>query len=126
MFIVVANNIANATAICDYIAGWSEPGPGGASIYHKGELELFANYRENGPIDRVHTLLVHSQLEGEAALSKAIKAQAARLRAADDKRDDRDVVRGALNSVSRPDGRCGAPTTTTTTRKAGSQQNTPK
>ena len=53
--------------------------------------------------NRDHTLLVHSkQFEGEAALSKPIKAQVARLRAADDKRDDRDVLRGALNSVGRP------------------------
>ena len=104
VFIVVANNIANATAICDYIAGWSEPGPGESTVYHKGELALFANYQDNGPTDRVHTLLVHSQLEGEGNLSKAIKAQAARLRAADDKSDDRDVVRGALNSVGRPGG----------------------
>ena len=104
VFIVVANNIANATAICDYIAGWSELGPNGAPVPHKGELELFANYRGNGPTDRVHTLLVHSQLEGDGILSKPIKAQAARLRAADDKRDDRDVIRGALNSVGRPGG----------------------
>ena len=34
-------------------------------VYHKGELELFANYQENGPTDRVRALLVHSQLEGE-------------------------------------------------------------
>lgn len=104
VFIVVANNIANATAICDYIAGWSEPGPGESTVYHRGELTLFANYQDNGPADRVHTLLVHSQLEGEGALSKAIKAQAARLRSADDKRDDRDIVRGALNSVGKPGG----------------------
>ena len=104
VFIVVAKNIANATAICDYIAGWSEPGPDGAPYYHRGELDLFANYGDNGPTERVHTLLVHSQLEGEANLSKPIKAQAARLRATDDKRDDRDVIRGALNSVGRPGG----------------------
>ena len=81
-----------------------EPGPDGAPRYHKGELELFANYKENGPTDRVRALLVHSQLEGEGNLSKPIKAQAARLRAADDKGDDRDVIRGALNSVGRPGG----------------------
>ena len=104
VFIVVANNIANATAISDYIAGWSEPGPDGAPQHHRGELSLFANYGDDGPMDRLHTLLVHSQLEGEANLSKPIKAQAARLRAADDKRDDRDVIRGALNSVGRPGG----------------------
>ena len=104
VFIVVANNIANATAICDYIAGWSELDPDGAPRYHKGELELFANYQDDGPTDRVHTLLVHSQLEGEGNLSKAIKAQAARLRTADDKSDDRSVVRGALNSVGKTGG----------------------
>ena len=103
VFIVVANNIANATAICDYMAGWSEPGPDGVPVYRDGALELFANYQHNRPTNRVHTLLVHSkQFEGEAGLTKPIKAQVARLRAADDKRDDRDVLRGALNSVGRP------------------------
>ena len=104
VFIVVANNIANATAICDHIAGWSEPGPGGSAVYHRGELALFANYHDDGPTDRVHTLLVHSQLESEGALSKPIRAQAARLRTPGDKAEDRDVVRGALNSVGRTGG----------------------
>ncbi len=104
VFIVVANNIANATAICDHIAGWSEPGPGESTVYHRGELALFANYGDNGPTERVHTLLVHSQLESEGALSKPIRAQAARLRTPGDNADDRDVVRGALNSVGRAGG----------------------
>ncbi len=104
VFIVVANNIANATAVADHIAGWAEQRSDGSTEYHEGACPLFANYRTDGPTERVHTLLVHSQLEGEANLSTAIKAQADRLRLPGDDRDDRDIVRGALNSVGKPGG----------------------
>ncbi len=104
VMIVVANSISNASAICDYIAGWSESGPAEPTIYHSGSLDLFANYSENGPTSHVHTLLVHSALEGEASLNQAIKTQAARLQALSDKRDEREVIRGALNSVGKPGG----------------------
>ena len=104
VFIVVANNIANATAIADHVAGWAEKAPDGATVYHDGTCALFANYRSDGPTERVHTLLVHSQLEGEANLSAPIKAQAERLRLPGDDRDARDIVRGALNSVGKPGG----------------------
>lgn len=104
VFIVVANNIANATAIADHIAGWADERSDGSTEHHEGTCALFANYRADGPTERVHTLLVHSQLEGEANLSAPIKAQAARLRQPGDDRDDRDVIRGALNSVGRPGG----------------------
>ncbi len=104
VFIVVANNIANATAIADHISGWSEDRSDGSVVYHEGACPLFTNYRSDGPTERVHTLLVHSQLEGEANLSRAIKSQADRLRLPDDSRDDRDIVRGALNSVGKPGG----------------------
>ncbi len=104
VFIVVANNIANATAIADHIAGWAENRSDGAPEYHAGACPLFANYRDDGPAERIHTLLVHSQLEGEAGLSAPIKAQAERLRLPGDDRDARDVVRGALNSVGRSGG----------------------
>ncbi len=114
VLIVVANSISNASAICDFIAGWSEPGPAGSTAYHTGELKLFANYSDSGPTDRVHTLLVHSALEGgdnstnkknnKTSFDKAIKSQAARLRKSSDERDDRDVIRAALNSVGKPGG----------------------
>lgn len=104
VFIVVANNIANASAVADHIAGWSEKRPDGSLEHHEGACDLFANYRADGPTERVHTLLVHSQLEGEASLSGAVKAQAGRLKLPGDDRDDRDIVRGALNSVGRPGG----------------------
>ena len=102
VFIVVANEIATAAAIADYIAGWSEtPSDDTGTIYHEAACPLFANYTTAGPTDRVRTLLVHSQIEGDSNLSKPIKAQAKRLRAPGDARDDRDVIRGALNSVGR-------------------------
>ncbi len=104
VFIVVANNIANATAVADHIAGWAEKRSDGSTEYHEGACPLFANYRTDGPTDRVHTLLVHSQLEGEANLSTAIKAQADRLRLPGDDRDARGIVRSTLNSVGKPGG----------------------
>ena len=104
VFIVVANNIANATAVADHIAGWAEKRSDGSTVYHEGVCPLFANYRADGPTERVHTLLVHSQLEGEANLSAPIKAQADRLKLPGDDRDARDIVRGALNSVGKPGG----------------------
>ena len=104
VFIVVANNIANATAIAEHIAGWAEKRSDGSTVHHEGACPLFANHRADGPTERVHTLLVHSQLEGDASLSAPIKAQADRLRLPGDDRDDRDIVRGALNSVGKPGG----------------------
>ena len=104
VFIVVANNIANATAIADHIAGWAEKRSDGSTVCHEGACPLFLNYRADGPTERVHTLLVHSQLEGEANLSGPIKAQADRLKLPGDDRDDRDIVRGALNSVGKQGG----------------------
>ncbi|MDE0269561.1 MAG: DEAD/DEAH box helicase family protein [Acidimicrobiaceae bacterium] len=105
VFIVVANDIANATAISDYIAGWSEKQSDGSIRYHKAACPLFANYWDDGPSERVHTLLVHSQLESDQQrLSRAIKLQVDRLRVSDDKRIDREIVRGALNSVGKPGG----------------------
>jgi len=104
VFIVVANNIANATSIADHIAGWAEKRSDGSTVYHEGSCPLFANYIDGGPTERVHTLLVHSQLEGEANLSTPIKAQADRLGLPGDARDARDIVRGALNSVGKPGG----------------------
>ena len=103
VFIVVANNIANAAALADHIAGWADKRPDGSTVYHEGACPLFANYRGDGPTGRVRTLLVHSQLEGEAGLSAAVKAQAGRLRRPGDDRDDRDIVRGEFMPVKRPD-----------------------
>ncbi len=104
VFIVVANNIANATAIADHIAGWAEKRSDGSTVHHEGSCPLFANYRGDGPTERVHTLLVHSQLEGDANLSAPVKAQADRLKLPGDDRDARDIVRGALNSVGKAGG----------------------
>ncbi len=104
VFIVVANNIPNASALADHIAGWAEKRPDGTDIYHEGACELFTNYSSDGPTEKVHTLLVHSQLEGEGELSAAVKAQAKRLKQPGDNRDHRDVIRAALNSVGKTGG----------------------
>ena len=52
VFIVVANNIANATALADHIAGWAEKRSDGSTIHHEGSCPLFANYRGDGPTER--------------------------------------------------------------------------
>ena len=109
VLIVVADKISNATAISEHIAGWSEELEDGTVVCRDGAYPLLANYRDGQPTDRAHTLLVHSQLEDESKLtqsakSQTIKSQAARLKEPGDTRDDKEVVRGALNSVGKPGG----------------------
>ena len=60
VFIIVANNIKNASAIYRWIAGsYHKDGRHGA----RGHLELFSNYDQDGnPLARPPTLLVHSRL----------------------------------------------------------------
>ncbi len=65
VLIVVANSIPNAKAICEYIAGWAETDAAGRTAHHPGECALFANHTAHGPTRRLHTLLVHSKLEGD-------------------------------------------------------------
>ena len=104
VLIVVANNISNATAIADHISGWLEKQDDGTTECHNGAYPLLVNYSEGKPTEQMHTLLVHSQLEGEANLNKSVSSQAARLREPGDNRDDKEVVRSALNSVGKAGG----------------------
>ena len=99
VFIVVANTIANAEALYHHIAGWAEHTDDGAVAHRPGAYELFSNIRSDGSghEDRLRTLLVHSKMEGDDAISassrlgRALKAQATQLRAAGAAGDDRDV-----------------------------------
>ena len=112
VFIVVANTIANAEALYHHIAGWVEHSDDGAVAHRPGAYELFSNMRSDGSghEDRLRTLLVHSKMEGDDAISassrlgRALKAQAIQLRAAGATGDDREVIREALNTVGRPGG----------------------
>ena len=112
VFIVVANTIANAEALYHHIAGFTEHTDDGAAVHRPGAYELFSNIRGDGSghEDRLRTLLVHSKMEGDDAISatsrlgRALKAQATQLRAAGAAGDDRDVIREALNTVGRPGG----------------------
>ena len=112
VFIVVANTIANAEALHQHIAGFTEHTDDGAAVHHPGAYELFSNVRSDrsGPEDRLRTLLVHSKMEGDDAISansklgRALKVQATQLRRTGATGDDRDVIREALNTVGRPGG----------------------
>ena len=112
VFIVVANTIANAEALYHHIAGWAEHTDDGAVAHRPGAYELFSNMRSDGSgyEDHLRTLLVHSKMEGDDAISassrlgRALKAQATQLRAAGAAGDDREVIREALNTVGRPGG----------------------
>ena len=112
VFIVVANTIANAEALYHHIAGFTEHTDDGAAVHRPGAYELFSNIRGDGSghEDRLRTLLVHSKMEGDDAISatsklgRALKAQATQLRAAGATGDDRDIIREALNTVGRQGG----------------------
>ena len=113
VFIAVAGNIANAEALHDYIAGYAEEGVDGNRVYQPGACSLFSNVLpdRSGWEPSVRTLLAHSQLDQETAISKgsrlgrAISAQAALLREMGDGAlagmDDQAVVREALNTVGK-------------------------
>ena len=122
VFIVVANNIANAEALYRHISGWSVTLDDGSKVHHPGACELFSNIGSDGagPTDHLRTLLVHSKLEGDDNLStssrlgKAFRSQAQRLRTAAPTAgveggrsssligDGRELIREALNTVGRP------------------------
>jgi type III restriction enzyme len=111
VFIVVANTIANAEALYHHIAGCFEHDDG-ASAHRPGAYELFSNIRSDGLgyEGHVRTLLVHSKMEGDDAISagsrlgRALKEQAEQLRNLGAVGDDRSVIREALNTVGRPGG----------------------
>ena len=110
VLIAVADNIANADALHDYIAGYSEQGADGNLVYQPGHCSLFSNVLpdRSGWEPTIRTLLVHSKLDQETAIGKrsrlgrAISTQAALLREMGDGglavMDDQAVVR----EVTRP------------------------
>ena len=103
VMIVVANNIANATALFRWIAGYRDdkgrPRP--------GQLEAFANIRADGEVEHPPTLLVHSQLgDAESDGKKALQDLAAEqvgLHAptAKTKKQQVQAIRNIFNTVGR-------------------------
>ena len=74
VMIVVANNIANATALFRWIAGYRDE----QGRLQPGQLDAFTNIRPDGYVEHPPTLLVHSQLgDAEADDKKAMQNLAA-------------------------------------------------
>ena len=113
VLIAVAGNIGNAEALHQYMAGYAEQGPDGKLVYQPGACPLFSNVLpdRSGWEPSLRTLLVHSQLDQETAITKgsrwgrALSTQAALLREMGDESlasmDDQAVVREALNTVGK-------------------------
>ena len=74
-FIVVCNNTATSKLVYDYIAGFERETDDAERTVHKGRLELFRNFDEDGnPKPRPRTLLIDSrQLESGEALDKRFR-----------------------------------------------------
>ncbi|MYA01496.1 MAG: hypothetical protein F4038_02175 [Chloroflexi bacterium] len=78
VMIVVANNIANATALFRWIAGYQDE----KGRFYRGKLDVFSNvnFEGSGYVDQPRTLLVHSQLgdadDGGSALTRIAREQA--------------------------------------------------
>ena len=105
VMIAVANNIANATALFRWIAGYRDE----QGRFHRGQLEAFSNVRPDGSgyVDQPPTLLVHSQLGdtedgGGSALNRIANAQA-ELHAPSGatKKEQVQAIRNIFNSVGR-------------------------
>ncbi len=102
VMIVVANTIANAAALYDWIAGGEERD----GSFRPGKLDLFSNVRADGSgwEDSPRTLLVHSKLDADEKLTgrfaKLVKEQVGRF----DSRgtDPVTAMRRMMNTVGKP------------------------
>lgn len=106
VFIVVANDVANAEALCEYLAGWQN-----GDVCVEGAKKLFSNYAAgtDGVIraGRVRTLLVHSKIENDETLTGAIGAAIRRQSEMLQQEgatagDPKSVMREALNTIGEP------------------------
>ena len=79
VFIVVCNNTASSKVIYEWISGWEREVEGERQTKHRGHLELFRNYDQNGNREpRMNTLLIDSQqLESGEALDSKFRDMAA-------------------------------------------------
>ena len=105
VMIVVANSIANATALFGHIAGHYNQKN---SIWVQGAYEMFSNIRPDGsgPVNRPPSLLVHSGLDRLEDLPESLKnvlAEQAKLHAPDanTKKEKLQKIRDIFNSVGK-------------------------
>ncbi len=79
VFIVVCNNTASSKLIYEWISGWEREVEGERQTKHRGHLERFRNYDQNGNREpRMNTLLIDSQqLESGEALDSTFREMAA-------------------------------------------------
>ena len=80
VFIVVCNNTTTSKLVYEWISGWQRPNEEGEDVFeHRGHLELFRNFDENGNrLPRPNTLLIDSrQLESGEALDNKFRKAAA-------------------------------------------------
>ena len=105
VFIVVANNIKNATALYRWIAGsWDKKAGRGS----RGKLDMFSNYGMDGmPAARPPTMLVHSKPPDKTLLAgryKDMVDEQSRLFGLEGKLADRDLqIREMLMSIGSGD-----------------------
>lgn len=105
VLIAVANNIANATALFRWIAGYRDE----HGRLQSGQLEAFSNVRSDGSdyVEHPPTLLVHSQLgdsedDGASALGRIAAAQAElHAPAGASKKQQVQAIRDIFNTVGR-------------------------
>lgn len=118
VFIVVCNNTSTSQLVFEWISGWDRPNDDGDPYnVHRGHLELFRNYDQNGDrLPRPNTLLIDSeQLESGEALDAQFRTLAepeiAQFKrelversgdtSAGDKITDQDLLREVMNTVGK-------------------------
>ena len=110
--IIVANTIANANAIYEHVAGWTEEGDDGEQTLHAGTYHELSNVVDGQWASPLRTLIVHSELDDASAIKGTTRTllaqQAARLPNRDLlPADDIEAVREVLNTVGK-EGKPGA------------------
>ena len=119
VFIVVCNNTSTSKLVYEWISGWQRPNEEGEDVFeHRGHLELFRNFDENGNRQpRPNTLLIDSrQLESGEALGNNFR-KAAKLEIEQFKREiiqrsgagnvgdisDAELLREVMNTIGKKD-----------------------
>lgn len=78
VFIVVCNNTATSRLVFEWISGWDREVEGQLQNIHRGHLELFRNYDQNGNrFERMRTILVDSYQIESGTLDDTFKQIAA-------------------------------------------------
>ena len=103
VFIIVANNITNASEIYRHVAGYREDSEDGSVRFVPGALDLFSNVLSDGSgfEENPRTLLVHSKLDSDDAISGRLGSEMRSVagRLGRESGDFKDVIRETLNTV---------------------------